>query len=89
MAKMRQLSQREVKQIKQDREGGPMVHIYNPGLQMVTLRLKGEDFFLGEQVLHIRGKKTASARSNRLDWDQLTNLQKRGLIKVNAPEGVR
>jgi hypothetical protein len=85
MAKERQLSQREIKQVKEEQSGGPLVTLYNPQSQMVIIRKKppkGADFFMHEQSIYLKGKKTVKIPKNHLDWDQLTNLQKRGHIRV-------
>jgi hypothetical protein len=91
MAKSRQLSQREIKQVKDAQAGGPIVVLYNPRAQMVTVRRKppqGTDFFTHEQAINIRGQKTARIPREHLDWDQINNLQKRGHIRVVATADV-
>jgi len=78
-------TQREIKAAAKAEKGGPMVTIYNPGTQMVPIRLKppaGGDFFLHEQSIYVRGKKTAQLSARRVDWNQLDNLQKKGVIKL-------
>jgi hypothetical protein len=84
----RQLSQRELKQVKEAQVSGPDVVVYNTGKQMIVLRQKppeGGDFFIHEQSLYVYGKKTVKIPAKLVDWNQLTNLQKRGQIKILGP----
>jgi hypothetical protein len=84
MSKTRPLSQREVKQQKEAVSAGPLVTLYNPRSQVVSIRQRppGSDFFISEQTISIRGKHTAKIPKNFLDLDQIKNLQMRGHIKI-------
>ena len=85
MPKRRVLTQKEIKGLKEEKDGGPIVTIYNPSAQMITIRMKGKDFFMDEQSVYIHSKRTTKLPSKKLDWDQIENLQKRGFIKVVGP----
>lgn len=79
----RHLSQRELKQMKKDQADDEVIVVYNPRPQMVTLRLKSKkDFFIDEQSIQLLGKRTAKLSSKRVDWNQLSNLQKRGDVRI-------
>lgn len=84
MNKTRPLSQREVKQQKEATAAGPLVTLYNPRTQAVVIRQRppGSDFFISEQTITIRGKRTTKIPKNFLDSEQIKNLQMRGHIKV-------
>jgi len=83
MAK-RQLSQRELAQVKNDNAG--FVTVYNrTANQPVYIQLrspKGVDFYLGEQTVILHVGKTAKFPVSRLYREQIINHTKAGRIKI-------
>lgn len=84
MAK-RQLSQRELAQMKKEENPG-YITVYNRTTnQPVPIQLrapKGVDFYLGEQTVVLHVGKTAKFPVSRLYREQIINHTKAGRIKI-------
>ena len=83
MAK-RNLSQRELAQVKKDTGG--FITVYNrTSNQPVSIQLRaprGVDFYLGEQTVVLHVGKTAKFPVSRLYKEQIINHTKAGRIKI-------
>jgi len=64
------------------------VVLYNCSKQMIAIHLKppeGVNFFIGAQTIYLHPSKRATFAKDRLMWnEQISNLQKKGMLKVLA-----
>lgn len=82
----RPLTQRELRQIKKNRNDVEYVLIINKSKkQTLPIQLKsppGVDWFVGEQAVMLYPQRMSKFPAHRLYSEQITNLQKQGRIQV-------
>lgn len=89
MAK-RPLTQKEISEIKS--RVSKSVTITNICKQMVPLQLRSPtnsdgkriDFFIGERTVNLRPGESGSFPEDQLMVEQITNLRKKGMIRVSS-----
>lgn len=81
------LTQKEIKAAKKKRIDIKYVMLYNPSNMLLPLQLSappGVDFYRGEQTVHLKPKERGKFPAHRLHSSQITNLEKKGMLKVLA-----
>jgi len=84
--KSRPLTQREIRQLKKEKNQEEYTMIHNVSRQAINIQLKspvGIDFLAGEQTVPLFRGKSSQFPKNRLRQEQIVNLQKAGRIKVS------
>lgn len=63
---------------------GETIRVYNRSQQTVPLQVKppGGDFFLHEQVVHLRPGKSVRLPKSFVNEPQIQNLQKRRILQI-------
>lgn len=85
-------TQREIESTLRKRTNDKMIVIENICKQKVNIQLappigkdgKPVDALIGQQSIPLYTKQTALFPKSRLDFDQITNLQKKGMVRIKS-----